>query len=915
MIRIYALTAAMQLAVQVPGQAADESKAPPSYADRAHLLVVQDDEGRLQPVRTEADWALRVAHIQQSMELVMGALPEKSDLPLDLKVDQYAHSRHYTRQHLTFTGEYGDRLPGWLLVPDGANEHDRRAAMICLPGSSPPGKDNPAGLTANHEMAYAHELAERGYVCLVLDYPLLHAAEYKSDPYQLGYASATMKGIVNHRRGVDLLQSLPFVDAEAIGVIGHSLGGHNALFLAVFDPRVKAIVSSCGFNVFSKHNGGDVSAWSSRYYMPRIKTEFSDDPAKIPFDFTEVLAALAPRPVFVNAPLHDAPDFEVSGVRDCIAAALPVYREIFQAEKHLQVRYPDAGHRFPVAERHACYAFLDRHLLNGNHKVDLNHQLVAHWPLAGHAREVVSGRDLAGAKGKVDLQAAGPSAEFRGTGSWLEIPAEHAPRLSRDNFSLAMWVQSDEVADVLPGDLISQYDPETRRGFHLTLKSAPGSTTNQANWRHLQFGINDNRISDWRDCGRPGEAVLAFALAEHEGALYAGTCEPGKDQAGRVYRYAGGERWIDCGSPDQSNSVTSLAVHHGALYAGTGKYRLAGSSLAESENTALGGRVFRYDGGTRWVDCGQLPDTEAVGGMVVFRGRLYASSLYRPAGFFRYEGESRWTRLPVPQAPDATTQAVVDKRVEALTVHEGFLYASSYDGGHVYRFDGERWTDCGQLGENTQTYSFTQYDGRLYVGTWPSGRVFRFENLAQWTDAGRLGQELEVMGMAVHNGRLLAGTLPLAEVYAYDGGDSWKRLIQLDATPDVKYRRAWTMAEHDGEVFVSTLPSGKVFACSVGQQVMWGHTLSSQWHHVAAVKSADRLTLYLNGDKVAQSPKFAANHYNLASQSPLRIGAGMNGTLNGRLADVRVYRRSLNATEIRTLATSAKPADKRQAIK
>jgi hypothetical protein len=75
-----------------------------------------------------------------------------------------------------------------------------------------------------------------------------------------------------------------------------------------------------------------------------------------------VLAALAPRAVFVNAPLHDAPDFEVSGVRDCFTAAIPVYREVFQAEDRLAVRYPDAGHAFPAAERQAAYAFLDKHL-------------------------------------------------------------------------------------------------------------------------------------------------------------------------------------------------------------------------------------------------------------------------------------------------------------------------------------------------------------------------------------------------------------------------------------------------------------------------------------------------------------------------------------------------------------------------
>jgi hypothetical protein len=380
-----------------------------------------------------------------------------------------------------------------------------------------------------------------------------------------------------------------------------------------------------------------------------------------------------------------------------------------------------------------------------------------------------------------------------------------------------------------------------------------------------------------------------------------------------VYRYAGGDRWINCGAPDRSNSVTSLAVYRGELYAGTGRYRLAGSSLAESENPHLGGRIFRYDDADRWIDCGQLPHTEAVGGLVVFQDRLYASSLYRPAGFFRYEPEGgegetgRWTRLSVPIGSDPVSNAMGEKRVEALTVFEKHVYASSYDGGHVYRFDGKDWTDCGLLGDNTQTYSFAQYHDKLHVGTWPSGKVYRFEDLNRWSDLGRLGQELEVMGMSVYNGRLIAGTLPLAEVYAFDGNGSWHRIAQLDSTPNVKYRRVWTMAEHDGEVFCSTLPSGKVFAYSQGHQVTWGHSLPNRWCHVVAIKSSEQLRLYVDGDLVAQSHLRLQSDFDLECDSDLRIGSGANGALNGRLADVRFYLRCLGDEEISALAKRSMP--------
>jgi dienelactone hydrolase len=228
--------------------------------------------------------------------------------------------------------------------------------MLCLHQTVGIGKAEPAGLGDNPNLQYARELAERGYVTLAPDYP--NFGEYKLDVYQRGYVSATMKGIWNHVRAVDLLQSLPDVDPERIGVIGHSLGGHNSLFVAAFDERIKVAVTSSGFNSFAKYYGGDLTGWSHNGYMPRIASVYEKSPAKMPFDFSEVLAAIAPRAVFVNAPLQDA-NFEVSGVYDCLNAARPVYA-LLGAEGNLVVVHPDCGHSFPPEAREKAYEFVDR---------------------------------------------------------------------------------------------------------------------------------------------------------------------------------------------------------------------------------------------------------------------------------------------------------------------------------------------------------------------------------------------------------------------------------------------------------------------------------------------------------------------------------------------------------------------------
>jgi hypothetical protein len=94
--------------------------------------------------------------------------------------------------------------------------------------------------------------------------------------------------------------------------------------------------------------------------MPRVSSVYANDPKKMPFEWTEALAALAPRPVFVNAPLKDE-NFVISGVKDCIAAALPVY-ELLGAREKLVVVSPDTDHSFPPAVRRQAYEFLDRNL-------------------------------------------------------------------------------------------------------------------------------------------------------------------------------------------------------------------------------------------------------------------------------------------------------------------------------------------------------------------------------------------------------------------------------------------------------------------------------------------------------------------------------------------------------------------------
>ncbi len=329
--------------------------APPFYPDKADLLTYIDEDGAYQRISSVEGWEKRREHILANMQLVMGPLPDRSKLPeLDINVLETTELEKVIRKKITFLSEPGDRVPAYLLCPKELK--GRAPAVLCLHQTSEYGKREPAGAEGQENLHYGLELAERGFVAIAPDYP--NFGDYVFDPYANGYTSATMKGIWNHMRAIDLLEALPEVDSERIGCIGHSLGGHNTLFVSVFDTRIKAAVTSCGFTSFPKYYKGDLSGWSHRGYMPRIADVYGKDPARMPFDFTEVVAALAPRALFINAPLRDS-NFEVSGVKDCIRAARPIY-ELFGAADCLIAYFPDSGHDFPADIREAAYRFLER---------------------------------------------------------------------------------------------------------------------------------------------------------------------------------------------------------------------------------------------------------------------------------------------------------------------------------------------------------------------------------------------------------------------------------------------------------------------------------------------------------------------------------------------------------------------------
>lgn len=334
--------------------------------ERDRLLTFRAPGGEVRAVESPADWQLRRAEIVRGMEEIMGPLPgpEKRG-PLEVRVERETDAGAFIRREITYLAEPGSRVHAFLLLPKAVARSGavRPAVLALMPTNLPEGHlpvvglGKPGGKPGRN---YGEELAVRGFVVIAPPYP--HLGDYKPDLAGLGYASGTLKAVWDNVRALDVLDATPGVRRGGYGVIGHSLGGHNAIYTAVFDARLTVVVSSCGFDSYLDYyatqpqmwRGG--KGWTQERYMPRLAA-YADRRADIPFDFHELAGALAPRAFLAIAPRGDA-NFDWRSVARIIAAAQPVYA-LHGAGDRLAVEHPDCTHDFPVEMRERAYRWLE----------------------------------------------------------------------------------------------------------------------------------------------------------------------------------------------------------------------------------------------------------------------------------------------------------------------------------------------------------------------------------------------------------------------------------------------------------------------------------------------------------------------------------------------------------------------------
>ena len=330
------------------------------------LLNYHDKNGKCKTIQTMKEWNSKKQDILNNMQEVMGKLPADKYKKFDVQYTDSVKHATYVLYSINFEVAPSEKVYAYLYKPNDTNK--RHPAMLALHGTGADGKRIINGETSIKNRQYAKELAERGYVVIAPDYPSMgELADYDFENDR--YESGTMKAIFNHLSCIDLLQTLYYVNKDKIGVIGHSLGGHNAIFVAAFDPRIKVVVSSCGWTLLDYYNagvkttdhyGGALGPWAQDRYMPYIKTKYNLDSAQVPFDFDEIIVTIAPRPFFSNSPKGDG-NFSIDGVRKGVSRLQKVY-DFMKAPDNIKAVYPDVGHDFPSVLRQEAYRYIDKFL-------------------------------------------------------------------------------------------------------------------------------------------------------------------------------------------------------------------------------------------------------------------------------------------------------------------------------------------------------------------------------------------------------------------------------------------------------------------------------------------------------------------------------------------------------------------------
>lgn len=298
----------------------------------------------------------------------LGTLPDRPDPAVETVSSTTADG--FERRLLEYDVEPGERIRAYLLVPDGG-DGERPGVLAVHPhaGEFAVGKSDPAGLSDTAAYHYGVELCRRGHVVCCPDLrcfedrrPSEHERATGAAPSGADYekfvamdsllrgTSLQAKYLSDLAVGLDVLENHDLVDPDALGVLGHSLGGQEAAWLSWFDDRVAAAVVSSGVARLAAVQRERITH-NFALYVPDLLTVG---------DMDDVLADIAPTPLLVTHGTDDRifPPDSVRSLADVVSESYAAAG----APKRFETLFFDGGHEFPADVRSNAYDWLDRWL-------------------------------------------------------------------------------------------------------------------------------------------------------------------------------------------------------------------------------------------------------------------------------------------------------------------------------------------------------------------------------------------------------------------------------------------------------------------------------------------------------------------------------------------------------------------------
>jgi len=157
----------------------------------------------------------------------------------------------------------GFTVPAWLVIPDGQGPFP-----VVLYA-------HPFTMDRDYFRYDAFELAKEGFAGLLIDSSAVRAP---NDEFFSWDAQSDIQGFVHYvidlRRGIDLLQTLPEIDAGRIGFVGISIGGWVGSILSGVEDRIDAYVLS-GIGAYSSDEP-DRAGWAGPLPRGDALAEYQD---------------------------------------------------------------------------------------------------------------------------------------------------------------------------------------------------------------------------------------------------------------------------------------------------------------------------------------------------------------------------------------------------------------------------------------------------------------------------------------------------------------------------------------------------------------------------------------------------------------------------------------------------------------